>query len=70
MTNVIPTNHWDISLTPCAEDGFYDEDARGTRDGPTAKSKVLKKIPKEVRLPITLVQTPGSLIILRVLFRS
>ncbi|KAI9719647.1 MAG: hypothetical protein M1812_003418 [Candelaria pacifica] len=35
-------------LKSFCKDGFYDEELRGTPDGPTAKQKVLKKIPREV----------------------
>ncbi|KAI9696459.1 MAG: hypothetical protein M1836_005737 [Candelina mexicana] len=35
-------------LKSFCKDGFYDEEAHGTLDGPAAKPKVLKKIPKEV----------------------
>lgn len=31
------------------EDGFYQEEERPTAEGPTAKQRVLKKIPSSVR---------------------
>ena len=44
-----------VPLTPRPEDGFYQEEATtATTDGPTAKQKVLKHIPSEVRQPISL----------------